>query len=267
MYKALERGLSRVTDAALMLDSYSFTVTVNNDSKTEKRFKEDRNVALVSPEWFKMFSYNWIAGNPAQLNAPNTVAITRKQAIKYFGNVNPVGKTIVFDNKQPVKVVGWIDDKPGNTDLKAGMYVSLSSLKNLYPDISNDFFTDWGWINSTTSIYLSISDNKSKREVESAIADLAKVHMGGNSKYYKFRLQPLADVHFNSHYGGATQKPLLITLTIIGLLILIIASVNYINLSIAQQAKRSVEIGMRKVLGGTSKQLFIQFMTETLLTT
>ncbi|MBC7745946.1 MAG: ABC transporter permease [Flavobacterium sp.] len=266
MYKALKRGLSRVTDAALMLDSYSFTVTVNNGSKTEKRFKEDRNVALVSPEWFKMFSYSWIAGNPAQLNAPNTVSITRKQAIKYFGNVNPIGKTIVFDNRQPVKVVGLIDDKPGNTDLKAGMYVSLSSLKNLYPDISNDFFTDWGWINSTTSIYLSITDKKSKREVESAIADLAKVHMGGNSKYYKFRLQPLADVHFDSQYGGATQKPLLITLTIIGILILIIASVNYINLSIAQQAKRSIEIGMRKVLGGTSKQLFIQFMTETLLT-
>lgn len=266
MYTALASSVSQITDAAVMLNQYTFTVTISDNSKPEIRFKEDKNVALVSPGWFKLFDYKWIEGNPEELKEPNTVALTQKQSLKYFGNINPVGKIIVFENRQPVKVVGLISDKPANTDLKADMYLSLSSLKNLKPDISDKFYTDFGWTNSTTSLYLSLTDTKKKSEVESEIADIAKMHMGENSKWYRFRLQPLSDVHFNSNYGGAIQKPLMVTLSIIGILILIIASVNYINISIAQQAKRSVEIGTRKVLGGTPGQLFMQFMTETFLT-
>jgi putative ABC transport system permease protein len=262
MYKELAFGIPEITDAAVILNNYTFTV---NPSGHSQRFKEDRNVALVSPEWFELFQYNWIKGVPGDLKVPNTIALTQRQAIKYFGHENPIGKVLTFDNKQPVKVVGLISDKPAHTDLKEGMYVSLSSLKNLKPDLTSRFFTDWAWLNSTTNLYLSLKDNAAKEKVEALIAALAKKHMGDNSQYYRFLLQPLADVHFNSQYGGATQKSLLATLTVIGILILLIAIFNYINLSVAQQAKRSVEIGTRKVLGGTFRQLFMQLMTETFL--
>ncbi len=267
IYSALASDISQVNEAAVMLRNYTFTVAINHPSKSTQRFKEDKNVSLVSPEWFKLFDYKWLAGNPNELKMPNTVALTQKLAVKYFGNINPVGKTILFENRQLVKVVGLISNKPGNTDLKADMYVSLSSLKNLKPDLSDKFFTDWGWINSSTSVYLSLTDVSKKDEVEASIRNMSRIHMPENWKYYRFRLQPLSDVHFNASYGGATQKSLLLTLTIIGLLILAIACINYINLSIAQQAKRSIEIGTRKVLGGTAKQLFMQFMTETVITT
>ena len=92
-------------------------------------------------------------------------------------------------------------------------------------------------MNSTTSLYLTLNDKKSQPEVESAIASLAKTNLGDNSKYYHFWFQPLADVHFNADYGGAIQKSLLLTLMIIGILILLIAGFNYINISIAQQSK------------------------------
>jgi putative ABC transport system permease protein len=161
--------------------------------------------------------------------------------------------------------VGLLSDSPANTDLKSGIYVSLSSLKNLYPNTSDLFYTDWGWMNTTTSLYLALSDKKSKPEVESAIAALAKINLGENSKYYHFWLQPLDNVHFNTDYGGTIQKSLLVTLMIIGALIILIASFNYINISIAHQSKRLVEIGTRKVLGGTSFQLFMQFMIETFI--
>jgi putative ABC transport system permease protein len=265
MYRALASGVANVTEAAVILSNYTFTVTVKDSAKTERRFKEDKNVALVSPNWFKMFDYNWISGNAAQLNLPNTAVITQQQSIKFFGNKNPIGKVIVFDNRQPVKIVGLLSDEPANTDLKSGIYVALSSLKNLYPDTSDSFFTDWGWMNTTTSLYLTLSDKKSKTEVESEIAALAKINLGDNSKYYHFWLQPLAEMHFNTDYGGTIQKSLLVTLMIIGMLIILIASFNYINISIARQSKRLVEIGTRKVLGGTSFQLFMQFITETFI--
>jgi putative ABC transport system permease protein len=118
MFHALSSGVTHVSDASVMLNNYSFTVTVNDASKSERRFKKDKSVALVSPHWFSMFDYKWIAGSANQLNLPNTAVITRKQSVKYFGNADPVGKTIVFENRQPVTVVGLISDKPYNTDLR-----------------------------------------------------------------------------------------------------------------------------------------------------
>ncbi|HEY5371330.1 MAG TPA: ABC transporter permease [Hanamia sp.] len=265
MFRELSSGLANVSDAAVILSNYTYTITVNDSSNAERRFKEDKSVALVSPDWFKMFDYKWIAGNPGQLNLPNTAVITQKQAEKYFGNSNPIGKIIVFENKQPVTIVGLLSDKPYNTDLKSDIFVSLSSLKNLSPGTFDGFFSDWGWMNSTTSVYITLNNIKNKSETEATINTIAKSNLGDNSKYYHFWLQPLSDVHFNTDYGGEMQKSLLITLMIIGVLILMIAAFNYINISIAQQSKRMAEIGTRKVLGGTTWQLFNQFMIETFI--
>ncbi len=266
MYGALS-DLSQVDEAAVMISKQTFTVAIVNLSGEVQRFNENRNVSIVSPEWFKLFDYHWLAGNADELEEPNTVALTQKQADKYFGKTDPLGKTILFENKQLVKVVGLISDKPGNTDLKADMYISLSSLKNLKPETPERFFTDWRYINSSTSVYLSLSDTNKKNEVESTLRNLTRVHLPDNWKFYSFKLQPLSDVHFDSAYGASIQKSLLVTLAIIGLLILSIACINYINITIAQQAKRSVEIGTRKVLGGTTGQLFTQFLSETFITT
>ncbi len=265
MYRALRSGVANVSNAAVILSNYTFTVTVNDLSKTERRFKEEKNVALVSPEWFKMFDYKWISGNASELNLPNTAVITQKQSVKYFGNEDPVGKVLVFENRQPVKIVGLLSDKPFNSDLKSDIYLSLSTLRNINRGTPDNFFTDWSWMNSTTSLYITLNDAKSKSQTESVIANHAKTNIGDNAQYYHFWLQPLADVHFNADYGGSVQKSLLLTLAIVGLLILLIAGFNYINISIAQQSKRMVEIGTRKVLGGTAWQLFMQFIIETFL--
>lgn len=266
MYDALASGVPKIKYATIMLKNYSFTVAVKNKNNIESRFKEDKNIALVSPLWFKMFDYVFLAGNADDLKYPNTAVITQKQANKYFGNENPMGRTIIFPNNVPVKIVGLISDKPFNTDLKSVIYVSLTSLKNIYPNTQDKFFTDWSWINTNTSLFLTLNNNKSRVSVEAEINNMAKVHLGDIAKYYHFILQPLADVHFDNNYGGPIQKSLLYTLMIIGICILIIASVNYVNLSIAQQSKRMVEIGTRKVLGATPWKLFIQFIIETFCT-
>src|ERR1022692_1301195 len=90
MFRALASGVPHVSNSAVILSNYTFTITVNDPSKTERRFKEDKDVALVSPGWFKTFDYKWIAGNADELNLPNTAVITQKQAVKYFGYTNPI---------------------------------------------------------------------------------------------------------------------------------------------------------------------------------
>jgi putative ABC transport system permease protein len=262
LYDALRAEKLKIKQAAFSINNQSFVVDV--DGSPGKRFKEEKNVAFTNTEWFNLFTYDWLSGSPSQLNEPNTVAVTQKQANKYFGTADAIGRTIAI-NGQHLKVVGVIADSPYNTDLKSDLYLSILSLKTILPKVEPGFFTYWGYLNSTNSTFVSLVDPAQKQWVEQELARLTKQHLGDGAKYYVFKLLPLKDAHFNARYGGKIQKSLLLTLGIIGLLILAIASINYINIMIAEQARRSVEIGTRKVLGGSAGQLFMQFITESLL--
>jgi len=262
VYSALKAGNPQIKQAAIALNNQTFVVNVNGDAG--KRFKEEKNIAFTDAEWFKLFNYHWLSGTPVSLNEPNTAALTQKKAEKYFGNANPVGQIITI-NKQQLKIIGVIDDSPYNTDYKADVYLSFPSIKTLMPGTEPGFYTDWGYLMSTNSLFVSLAQPGQKAAVEQELARLTKVRLGDGAKYYSFKLLPLNEAHFDSRYGGKVQKPLLVTLAVIGLLIIVIASINYINVMIAGQARRSVEIGTRKVLGSSSTQLFAQFMTESLL--
>jgi len=262
VYTALRAENPRVSQAAIALNNQTFVVNINGDAN--KRFKEEKNIAFTDAGWFKLFTYHWLSGSPNSLNEPNTAALTKKQAEKYFGDADPMGKTITI-NKQQVKVIGVIADSPYNTDYKADVYLSFSSIKSLMPGTEPGFYTDWGYLMSTNSVFISLAHPEQKAAVEQELARLTKAHLGDGAKYYSFKLLPLNEAHFDSRYGGKVQKPLLVTLAVVGLLIITIASINYINVMIAGQARRSVEIGTRKVLGGSTTQLFMQFMTESLL--
>ncbi|HWZ36538.1 MAG TPA: FtsX-like permease family protein [Mucilaginibacter sp.] len=262
-YEALRTSTPLIKQAAVSVNNQSFIININGD--VTKRFKEEKNIAFTSSAWFNMFTYRWLAGSPAQLDEPNTVALTQSQAQKYFGTADPIGKTLGISGQQ-VKVIGLLADGPYNTDLKSDIYISLSSIKNLVPKTEPAFFTDWGYLMTTNSVFVSLSNPNQKKAVEQLLAQLTKKHLGNSgAKYYTFNLLPLADMHFDIRYAGKVQKSLLVTLVIIGLLIVLIAGINYINLVIAGQTRRSVEIGTRKVLGGSTMQLFSQFMVESLL--
>jgi putative ABC transport system permease protein len=262
LYDALRTNNPQIKQAAFSINSQSFVVDV--DGSPGKRFKEEKNVAFTNTEWFNLFSYQWLSGSPSQLNEPNTVVITQKQANKYFGTIDVVGRTISI-NGQHLTIVGVLADSPYNTDLKSDLYLSFLSLKTLLPKVEPGFFTDWGYLNSTNDTFVLLANAAQKQSVEIELARLTKQHLGDAARYYVFKLLPLNDVHFDARYGGKIQKSLLVTLGGIGLLILVIASINYINIMIAGQARRSVEIGTRKVLGGSSRQLFMQFIAESLL--
>ncbi len=263
-YQGLKTEVPQVQQAAFAVNRQSFIVNVNGDAT--KRFKEENNVSFTNADWFKLFSFNFVAGGPQGLNLPYNAVLRQTIARKYFGDADAIGKTLVINNK-PLKVVGVIADAPYNTDLKSEIYISFDSLLPLVPLYDKHFFTDMGYLSSKHSTFIRLNNADEKDAVEKQIIGIANRHNFKYAlKYYTFKLLPLDEVHFSTKYEGVVQRSLLWNLAIIGLLIISIAVFNYINLTVAQQTRRAAEIATRKVLGGSVKQIFMQFITESLLT-
>jgi len=263
-YMGLKTEVPQVQQAVFSVDRQTLIVNVN----PQKRFKEENNISFTNADWFKLFSFRFIAGSANGLNAPYGAVLRQSIAEKYFGNSDAIGKVLTIGN-YPVRVVGVIADAPHNTDLKSEIYISFNSLGTLVPIYGTDkyFLTDMGNLSSKHSTFILLNNANEKDAVEKQIINVAARHNFKYAlKYYTFKLLPLSDVHFDTRYEGVVQKSLLRNLAIIGLLIISIAVFNYINLTVAQQTRRAAEIATRKVLGGSAKQIFMQFIIESLLT-
>lgn len=264
----IRQKLPQVQQSAFLFSNYRdhlFTVKVPSQGNAAgKLFSERGNVGFADGHWFEIFNYQWLAGDPkTALAEPNTVVLTNSQARKYFGNTYPVGRVIRFDGQHDVKITGLLKDYSANSDTQIDLFVSLSSMHSFYPDMHRSIEMDWGWFGPSTTIFLQLPEALSPATVDLSIAALTREHLAGMAKYYDFHLQPLKEVHFDSRYGGVISKSLLTTLGIIGIIILIIACVNFINLATAQNIRRTKEISTRRILGSSAKGIFWQFMAET----
>jgi putative ABC transport system permease protein len=265
---ALQTEVPQLKDQAFLFQNYRdhvFTVAIPQSGSTrEKLFAEKGNIAFADQQWFHLFDYNWISGDSrTALEQPNTAVLTRQYAEKYFGTEDPVGKIIRIDGNQEVKITGVLKDRPENTDFKVDVFISKSSLRNIFPNLFPEIETGWGWISSASYLYLLLPNDFSPEAAAAAITRLRKEHMSTMAKYYDFRLIPLSETHFDARYGGVISKSLLRTLGIVGFIIMMIACVNFINMATAQNARRVKEISTRKILGSTKSGIFWQFMTET----
>ena len=251
-------------DVSVLFKVRKITVGIpQNDHTTDKLFAENDNIALTDAHFFNLFDYEWEQGDKkTALNDPNTIVLSHSIAQKYFGSQDVIGKTLTIDSKNTFKVTGVVKDHPANTDTKTDIFLSLSSIKNVYPDLADDMQTKWGWVDSRNSVYVALEDGTPTQTIEAQIKKLDKPDIGDGGAY-TFVLQPLKDVHFDMRYRGVIQRSLLTTLGIIGALLALIACVNFINMATAQSFKRAKEIGTRKVLGSTPSAIFTQFVTET----
>jgi len=237
-----------------------------------KKFGMEHNATafFAEPGFLQMFDFQWLAGNMATALAdPGSVVICRSWAEKSFGGwKQAMGKTMLIDNLVPVVVTGVMEDLPVNCDFSFPFLVS-------YPTVRNNadlFFFDegnWGSCSSNNQIYAELQD---RTLMDAANAALAKVgekeyndDADGSSRHHV--LQPLSTLHFDERYGTSgdhqISKSRLKVLSAIGVLILIMACFNFINLSTAQASLRAREVGVRKTLGGLQRQLVGQFMSET----
>jgi ABC-type antimicrobial peptide transport system permease subunit len=208
-----------------------------------------------------------MAGNAkTALQEPNTALITQRLAGKYFGKENPIGQTIRVDNRINFRITGLLKDLPPNTDFRQEIYASYPTLKEHSPWLARD--NSWGGVYSGAYCFMRLKPDVSEAQVEKALPGLSrKYYNAKEAKEFQFGLQPLADVHFDPVYGGYVSKNQLLALALIGMLLVITACVNFVNLATAQALRRAKEIGVRKALGSPRAQLFWQFITETAVIT
>jgi putative ABC transport system permease protein len=273
-YDALRAQFPDIVTGAIF-QNYNCQVAAfkNTDanSVSNKKFIEENTVFFSDPNFFSVFQYKWLTGNAQVLKNPNTAIITKKMAEKYFGNwQSAMGGLLKIDNTATVKIEGVLNDVPGNTDFPIGVIASYETMK-AYPDIYG--YTDrWGSITSSFQAFMLLPQKASAAVINKRLLAFSNEHYNTDKedifKTYQF-LQPLSDIHFNTNIGSLgdhiTTKTTLWTLSLIGIFIIIMACINFINLSTAQAVGRSKEVGIKKVLGGTKSQLFRQLMGETFI--
>jgi putative ABC transport system permease protein len=231
-----------------------------------KKFKEDdEGVFFAEPDLFSILDLKVLKGNIQDLKQPNVVFLTEKTAKRYYGDADPIGRTLRFDAKLSVKVAGILQDLPANTDIKCSILASYLTRETYDPDWAKNMKTHWGGINSNTRCFALLKPNTSIAQVQKMTpAFLAKHYAKPEERKSRFLyVQPLSDIHFNDNYNGVIPKRMITTLGIIGLLLLITACINFVNMATAQALKRSKEVGVRKVMGSSRGQLFWQFIAET----
>ena len=262
MAQVLRTDYPQVEQAAFLMMIRELTVGVKRENQPEPlRFREHNRIGFVEPEWFDILSYRWLQGNAkTALNQPNSIVLTESYARKYVGDSNPLGQIITLDNKINATVTGVLADPPA-TDTDLGVFISLATLKQYDPKYDQ---TDWGYLNSTNRLYLTLKDPNAVARLEQTFSALAKKHYGAYAKVYRFHAQPMHEFHFDvARGGGAIRSSLLWSLGVIGALLIGAACINFVNLATAQALRRGKEVGIRKTLGSSRRQLIGQFFLET----
>lgn len=259
---ALKNDFPEVADYVRITPEY-FGLVLNHK---EKVF-EEKKVYYVDSTFFNFFGYKLIAGDAkTALREPRSIVLSMSLAEKYFGSKsdwkeNPVGQLIVIDNKESYTITGIMEDTPTNSHLKFNALISFTTFIQI-----KDPSKEWGWNDFYT--YIKLNPGVDYTTLESKLASFILKYKGKGTNE-RMILQPLEDIHLHSNVAyeleanGSSQS--VYFLSIIALVILIIAWVNYVNLSTARSENRAKEVGVRKVNGATRGEVMAQLLFESFL--
>jgi putative ABC transport system permease protein len=273
-------------ESTAALFEYGGKITIPQTGLPAKQFDNhvpgsmyQKTAVFTWPAFFEIFPHRWLAGSAHSLDAPNNVVLTESRARLYFGDLpadSMIGKTVVYDDSLPVHVAGVIQDYAGNTDIAYTDFLSVTTathsfLRQMIP------VADWTSLSPHRSMaFVKLAHGVTPEQVNQRFASFVKTHLKfRQGESVTFYLQPLTNLHFTPDFhrgddGDGWRKPYLPTLyAMIGvaIFILLIAAVNYINLSTAQSMSRAKEVGVRKVMGGRKRHIRLQFLVETLVVT
>ena len=236
--------------------------------KGNVKFQESKSV-LADSTLFNVFDFPLIAGNKkTALIEPMSVVISQTAAKKYFGNTNPMGQEVQLTGAAiNAKITGVMKDIPKNSQIEADMIVSVSSWKPIY----GQPISDSEWTNHTNYTYILVKPNTNVKALEAKFPAFQEFHHGAEAKKLQMQdylsLEPLRDVYLKSKRDGFITGNInnVYIFSAIAVFILLIACVNFINLTTARSAERAKEVGIRKVVGAVRFQLARQFISESII--
>jgi putative ABC transport system permease protein len=271
---ALVRDYSLVEASARIRQNGSIMVR-----KGDLNIKEDGQTAVYADSSiFRVFSFPLLHGNPGKLlTEPHTLVISERMADKYFGETNVVGKTLILHDKEPYKVAGVMRNLPSNSHLKLDILVTMLD----YEDSKVE-----NWLGHNYTTYVLLKKGAKPQQVESVFTALITKYVGpqvqqaiGSSladfkksgNYLNYSLMPVTDIHLHSDRVGEISPngniQYVYIFSAIAFFILLIACINFMNLSTARSANRAKEVGIRKALGSYRSHLIYQFLAESTLVT
>lgn len=244
----------------------------------EKRFKEKEGIVFVEPQLFDILDFSWLAGTVKGLEEPNTAAISQSVANAYFSNyADAIGRTIqLWSYRVPLRIIGVFRDLPDNTDIPIRIAASFSTYQHLENSIRlKQEENDWRSLSGGSQCFVLLRKGQDIQRLQAQLPAFVKKNYredeDGTTQVSSLTFQPLKEVHldkrFNTLKGDSLSPGQLSALALIGIFLLLVACINFINLATAQSVNRSREIGVRKVLGSSRRQLLKQYLGETALIT
>lgn len=243
-------------------------IQIPSANDTRKLFDE-QEITYADEYFFKTFDFQLLAGNKDNiLKSPDEVVLTKRLADKFFGKEyadaynRVIGKTIII-NKKPYRISGVLKDMPRNSNIACNMLLPFKDFER------NNAATMQNWIDTYSEhyVFVTLPENYTPQQFDKALIGFKNKHLPGEyAKRITWHPQLLTKVHTDEMYGGtyyATPSVLIIAFITMGIIVLLTACINFINLATVQSLKRAKEVGIRKTLGSRKYQLRLQFMIET----